>query len=312
MEIKPLIPEVGDDGLFYQLLDAAPDAIVIINGNGCISLINDMTEQVFGYSRAELLGQQIEMLMPERFRSTHHHHRNGYFAASSTRPMGIGLELFAQHKDGREFPVEISLSPLQTNAGQLVTAVVRDISERQKARRALEQHAQDLERSNAELEQFAYVASHDLQEPLRLVASYAQLLARRYQDKLDDDADEFIEYIVDGASRMQNLINDLLAFSRVGTRGGQFQASNVNDVLKQACNNLQIAIEEYHAVITHDDLPDVIGDTVQLVQLFQNLINNTFFHHGIMSVVTKRAGENDNRDSEPLNIVNDLSIGRIR
>jgi PAS domain S-box-containing protein len=139
---------------------------------------------------------------------------------------------------------------------------------------ALSRQAQELARSNAELEQFAYVASHDLQEPLRMVASYMQLLERRYKDKLDSDAKEFINYAVDGSKRMQRLINDLLMYSRVGTRGKPFEQTDCNTVLDKALNNLKIAIEERKALVTHDPLPTVMGDPTQLIQLFQNLIGN--------------------------------------
>ena len=270
--------EAGD--LFRQLLESAPDAIIIVDSDGNILLVNRMAEVMFGYDRAELMGKAVEVLLPERFRGGHLQHRKNYFANARTRPMGSGLELFATNKNGDELPVEISLSPLQSEDGQLVTAVVRDITERQQAREALEQHARDLERSNAELEQFAYVASHDLQEPLRMVASYAQLLSRRYRDQLDDDADDFIDYIVDGATRMQDLINDLLAFSRIGSRGGKFVSLDTNAVLQRVLNNLRLAIDDSQAVITYDHLPELNGDELEVVQLFQNLISNALKFHG--------------------------------
>lgn len=157
-------------------------------------------------------------------------------------------------------------------AGGLAAAkLLRKQRENQKE---LQKNAKALELSNRELEQFAYVASHDLQEPLRMVSSYVQLLARRYKGKLDADADDFIHFAVDGANRMQNLINDLLAFSRVGTRGKPFEPTDCEKVLKQALINLHVAIEESDAVATHDPLPTVMGDFSQLVQLFQNLIDN--------------------------------------
>jgi signal transduction histidine kinase len=140
--------------------------------------------------------------------------------------------------------------------------------------------AADLTRSNKELEQFAYVASHDLQEPLRKVSSFAQLLAARYQGKLDADADEFISYMVDGARRMQILIQNLLAYSRLGRKGQAHAPIEANDVLKQALANLQGAIDESGAVITCDSLPTVLGDESQLVQLFQNLIGNAIKFRG--------------------------------
>ncbi len=144
----------------------------------------------------------------------------------------------------------------------------------------LEQSKNALERSNRELEQFAYVASHDLQEPLRMVSSYVSLLARRYKDKLDTTAEEFIEYAVDGTHRMQRLINDLLAFSRVGTRGKPFVPTDCEEVIKHIEMNLKIAIEENKAVVKHNVLPTVNGDTVQLERLFQNLIGNAIKYHG--------------------------------
>jgi light-regulated signal transduction histidine kinase (bacteriophytochrome) len=138
---------------------------------------------------------------------------------------------------------------------------------------------QDLKRSNAELEQFAYVASHDLQEPLRMVSSYLQLLSRRYQGKLDSDADEFIDFAVDGARRMQRLIEDLLAFSRIGTRGKPFEQVNANLALDKALANLTMTIEETSSKIMRSELPTLNADETQLVQLFQNLIVNGIKFH---------------------------------
>jgi light-regulated signal transduction histidine kinase (bacteriophytochrome) len=133
---------------------------------------------------------------------------------------------------------------------------------------------EELNRSNEELGQFAYIASHDLQEPLRMVASYTQLLSRRYKGKLDSDADEFIAFAVDGASRMQRLIQDLLAYSRVGTKGRDLLDISSEEALQQALINLRGAIQEKGALVTHDPLPTVVADEMQLIQLFQNLIGN--------------------------------------
>jgi PAS domain S-box-containing protein len=265
---------------FRGLLESAPDGIVIVNREGRIVLLNTQAERMFGYRREELLEQPIELLMPDRFRDAHQGHRTGYAAKPGTRPMGAGLDLLGRRKDGREFPVEISLSPLQTAEGLLITSVIRDITDRKQAQDALERQAQELARSNAELEQFAYVASHDLQEPLRMVSSYTQLLAKRYRGKLDADADEFIAFAVDGVTRMQQLINDLLAYSRVRTKGREFAPTDGEAVLKSALANLQVAITESGASITHDPLPVVLADEGQLVQLFQNLIGNALKFRG--------------------------------
>jgi light-regulated signal transduction histidine kinase (bacteriophytochrome) len=166
------------------------------------------------------------------------------------------------------------LSPLESAEGILVTAAIRNISVRKVAEADLLQNVQDLNRSNQELEQFANIASHDLQEPLRMVASYTQLLSRRYKGKLDADADEFIAYAVDGARRMQRLIQDLLAYSRVGSKAGNLRDISSEDALRQALQNLRGVIQESGALVTHDPLPSVMADEIQLIQLFQNLVGN--------------------------------------
>ncbi len=161
-----------------------------------------------------------------------------------------------------------------------VVAVCIDVTEKVLAARELRRAAEELERSNEELQQFAYVASHDLQEPLRMVASYTQLLARRYEGKLDDDAREFIGFAVDGATRMQGLINDLLAYSRVGRGPAEFQATSMEEAVARAIGNLKMAIEESGAEITSDVLPTLDVDLVQMTQLFQNLIGNAIKFRG--------------------------------
>lgn len=265
--------------LFRGLLQSAPDAIVIVDDHGRISIVNRQAEVLFGYQREELLGQKIEALLPLNVREQHVHERREYTSAPRMRPMGAGLELFGRRKDGVEFPVEISLSPMHSSDGMLIISTIREVTERKRAEQNLKAIAADLARSNAELEQFAYVASHDLQEPLRMVASYTQLLARRYQGKLDEDADEFIGFAVDGARRMQELINDLLAYSRAGTRQLQLSAVDVNQVVDSLASDLSITIDESGARVTREELPTVRADATQIRQLLQNLIANGLKFH---------------------------------
>ena len=254
------------------MLEAAPDAILIIRPTGLIAWANVQAERLFGYPREALLGEPVERLIPERFANQHLAHRQQYLAAPRTRSMGQGLELYARTQDGQEIPVDVSLSVVDMET-QLVMAAVRDARERKQAELAAKAMA-ELERSNQDLELFAYMASHDLQEPLRMVASYVQLLAKRYKGRLDSDADEFIGYAVDGASRMQKMINDLLAYSRLRHGAVRWAPVNLESVLQQSLTNVNAALRESGAQVTYDPLPIVSADGSLLTQLFQNLLSN--------------------------------------
>src|SRR6202521_3061224 len=259
---------------YRGLLEAAPDAMVVVNQGGEIVLLNLQAEKRFGYRRDELLGQKMKNIIPEGFAERLIADALRSAEDALAQQIGSGIELTGRRKDGSEFPIEIMLSPLESAEGILVTAAIRDIATRKRAEADLLQKVEELNRSNEELGQFAYIASHDLQEPLRMVASYTQLLSRRYKGKLDADADEFIAFAVDGASRMQRLIQDLLAYSRVGTKGKELLNTSSEDALRHALSNLRGAVEESGALVTHDPLPEVLADEMQLIQLFQNLVGN--------------------------------------
>jgi len=259
---------------YRGLLEAAPDAMVVVNQGGEIVLLNVQAEKKFGYRRDELVGQKVKNIIPEGFAERLVADALRSVEDALAQQIGTGIELIARRKDGTEFPIELMLSPLESAEGILVTAAIRDITTRKQAEAELLNKVEELNRSNEELGQFAYIASHDLQEPLRMVASYTQLLSRRYKGRLDSDADEFIAFAVDGAGRMQRLIQDLLAFSRVGTKGQELLNLSSEEALLQALVNLHGAIAESGAVVTHDPLPAVLADEMQLIQLFQNLVGN--------------------------------------
>jgi PAS domain S-box-containing protein len=268
-----------------QIIDTAPEAIIVADMQGRIARVNARATQLFGYTREELTGRPVEMLLPERYRSEHVQHREQYTENPSQRMMGLGRELFALHKDGCEVPVEVGLNGMRIKNETYVIAVLADITRRKQAEEALlsmnseleqrvEERTRQLAASNRELEQFAYVASHDLQEPLRMVASYLQLVERRYKSKLDKTAGEFIDFAVDGANRMKQLIEGLLEYSRVQTRAKEFEAVDMEVILNSVLSDLQFRITERNAAITHDSLPCVMAEPSQMQRLLLNLIGN--------------------------------------
>lgn len=285
-----------------QIFQTAGDGVIVIDKDFNVLKLSETFSSLCGMSKDEAVGRKCH----EVFSCT------GKKCGSPGCPVTsiingeerIEVEVEKIRRDGTKVPCIITATPFRSPDGELIGIVenFKDITHRRRTEKLLEQRAEELTRSNAELEQFAYVASHDLQEPLRVVASYVQLLARRYKGNLDADADDFIGYAVDGANRMKDLINDLLAFSRVGRHGEPFEPADCETVFERVISNLKITIEENGAQVTHDPLPTVMGDDVQLVQLFQNLIANSLKFHGEeplrIHVSARRIKDSEVRDSD--------------
>ncbi len=259
----------------HQIIETALDAFVEMDSDGLITNWNARAETTFGWSRSDAIGQPFSrIIIPPEYCDANTQGLRRFLATGEGPVLNQRIEITALHRDGSVFPIELAISPILWGKRRFFAAFVRDVTERKRAEQELARRAEELARSNADLEQFAYVASHDLQEPLRMVASYTQLLGRRYKGKLDADADEFIAFAVDGATRMQQLIQDLLSFSRVTTKGKELQPTDSRAACDQAIANLRAAISESGTVVTTGSLPTVCADVTQLTQLFQNLIGN--------------------------------------
>lgn len=253
---------------FRLVVESAPNAMILANKDGEITLINAQTEKLFGYQRNELIGSKLEILIPKKFSGNHPHLRESFFHSPSVRSMGAGRDLFAVRKDGTQFPVEIGLNPIETDQGTVVLASVIDITERKR-----HEAMSALELKNKELEQFNYIASHDLQEPLRTVSNYIQILEEDFSGQLDEEAKNYLKTISRATVRMSMLVRTLLEFSKLG-RNKKMVALDCNTIVKNVVSDLNSLIDETKTTILIDDLPELHAYETELMQVFLNLINN--------------------------------------
>jgi PAS domain S-box-containing protein len=268
---------------FRGLLESAPDAMVVVDQQGVIQVINSQTEKLFGYDRVELVGQAVELLVPKRYRKKHARHRAGYYGEHPARPMGIGLDLFGLRKNGSEFPVEISLSPLETEEGLLVSAAIRDVTQRkrmeedvQKLNEDLKQRAAQLEAANKELEAFSYSVSHDLRAPLRSIDGFSHVVLEDYGEQLPADARGYLERVRAAAQRMAVLIDDLLNLSRVTRTALQPRFINLSKMAEEVLRGLQESHPERE--VTVKIAPDLMveADPHLMHIVMENLLSNAW------------------------------------
>jgi len=277
----------GSGHAFEELLELFPEGIIIVDDQGKVVSTNDQACNIFEYSKAELTGQKIEILIPEGHRHGHEALRDEFQRHPVKKIMGNRKELVGRKKDGSTFPVEISIGPFQGIGGATSIAIIRDTSQRQ--------YIKQLEFKNSELEQFAFIASHDLQEPLRAINGLIEITEHSYSGKLDAVLSKNLHYISEASKRMSHLINGLLEYARIGKREGLTKV-DVNNILREILDDMSIRIQETGAEIEIDEMPVLKGYEMEIRLLFQNLISNAIKFHkpGAIPVVhlTARKVEN--------------------
>jgi PAS domain S-box-containing protein len=270
-----------EEDKFRNLLESAPDAMVIVNGGGQIVLTNAQTEKLFGYSREELLGQPVEFLLPQRFQAGHVVHRHNYSQSPHPRAMGAGLELYARRGNGTEFPVEVSLSPLQTAGGTLILSAIRDVTDRKKIETEirnlnaeLNQKLAEVSAMNKELESFSYSVSHDLRAPLRHIDGFARILQEEQSSGLSEDGLRYVGRIIEAANHMGHLVDDILNLARIGRRQMVREKVKLKELVHQVIAELSQETGDRSIEWSIEPLPETDCDSGLVRLAFANLLSN--------------------------------------
>lgn len=282
-----------DTSQLKAVFEAATDGIVIIDAYGRIREVNRSAARMFEYEAEELVGQNVSILMPEPDRSNHDRYIDNYKQTGVGKIIGIGREVSGRKKSGEVFPCLLSISEAQVEGERIFAGILHDISELKAAQERLRDYARQLERSNHELQDFAYISSHDLQEPLRKIQAFGSRIQSAEGTKMSEKGQDYLQRMLTAAERMQNLISDLLSFSRVSTKARPFEKVDLSRVVREVISDLEVGIEESGAKIKVDTLPILNADRTQMRQLFQNLLSNAvkFRQEGVTPEIELRAEE---------------------
>lgn len=258
---------------FKLVVESAPNAMILINAQGSIVLINKQAEILFGYTRNELIGLKIEILLPENLKDQHINHRKAYNNHPTPREMGAGRDLFGIRKDGNVIPIEIGIKALERNENSYILASIIDITERKKNENAFKLYAKEIEQKNKELEQFTHIASHDLREPLNSITSIVELLTTDENYKIEDNVMKLLQYVNKSTYRMKELIIGLLDFAHLG-KNCKTKLIDINTLISDVLSDLEATINQTEAKINVEPLPVISVYEIELRLLFQNLITN--------------------------------------
>jgi PAS domain S-box-containing protein len=258
-----------------SIINTAVDGIITISERGLIEMMNPASLKMFRYETSEeLIGKNISVLMPEPDKSQHDGYMENYHKTGHKKIIGIGREVTGLRKDGTIFPFILSVSEMYIDGKRSYNGFVHDITQQKLAEEQLRRYASELQRSNLELQDFAYVSSHDLQEPLRKIQAFGDRLKSKEAENLSDQGKDYIDRMLNAAVRMQNLINDLLDYSRVTSKAQPFVKTDLNVILNEVLSDMEITIEKTKAKIERETLPVIEADQTQIRQLFQNMISN--------------------------------------
>jgi two-component system sensor kinase FixL len=259
---------------FRAILDTAVDGVILMDAMGVVTMFNPACERMFGYPAADVIGGNINTLMPPPYHGEHDQYLANYRATGQRKIIGVGREVKGRRSDGGVFPLELSVGEASHDGEVFYVGIVRDVTERQRAAEQREHLIEQLTASNEERSHFVHAASHDLREPLRMVAAFCGLLSKGYGDQLDERGREYLQLAVSSTTQMQALLDDLVDFGRLGLEAERSSTFSPNESLDQVLETLRDPIAESHAEVTSEALPEIRGNPVRFQRLLQNLIGN--------------------------------------